>query len=389
MENFYTTRVFIQLKRVIVVLFGLGLLFGNTPFLYLATAFGLLILFDAFSFLFATATAATEISTSTVMRGDTIEITSDIKLRGGFGIAKFLITLPSEFEIVAGTNYRVMPVFYRMSSVHNSITLKCRKRGEYSIPQPRIEMASIWGEFGKITMPVGTPFTIKVRPQQHLIKRLKEIKTKARKPYPENSIISLGIRSNIFKELREYQPGDSMRRINWHASAKALSAGTVRRPLVNEYEVEGKKVVWVFIDNSALAAVGTDIENVFEYFLDGALSTISYFISRGYAVGVSIFASNILIRPDTGAGQISKVLREFLRAEYVTQKLDLVRAIESVKPFLAAERPLCFIFTRPEANIDETRAAIRRLPVILGRYSRAYLVAIDWTSFHPKRSIYD
>jgi len=388
-SNIYTTYVFTQLKRIIIVLFGFGLLLGNPIFLYVAVAFALVIIFDSASFFFITIHANTHFSGSAVRRGADVKITTDISFSRGIGIVKFFLQLPESFEIIDGTNYRLFFVLPWSQRVQNVITVNARKRGEYEIQPAIVEIISIWGEFERKELTSNNIFKIAVRPHQHLIKRLKEIKTVGKKPYPENSIVFLGIRSNSFKELRGYRSGDLMRWINWHVSAKALSSSASQLPLVNEYEVEGKKVVWIFVDNSVIGAVGSEVENVFEYFLDAALSTALYFISRGYKVGLSIFASNILIRSDTGVGQTAKILKEFVKAEYIAQKGDLVRAVESVKPFLVSERPLCFFLTRPEVDTDETQRAIRRLRAILGYWSKVYLLAVNWVHFHPEQSSYD
>jgi len=52
-----------------------------------------------------------------------------------------------------------------------------------------------------------------------------------------------------FKELRLYSPGDPFKAINWKVTSRNLVRGSIW-PVVNEFEKEGKKSVWIFLDTS-------------------------------------------------------------------------------------------------------------------------------------------
>ena len=92
----------------------------------------------------------------------------------------------------------------------------------------------------------------------------------ATSPFPVIDVAKIGVATTDFREIRNYVYGDPVKNINWKATARCTSPQAW--PLTNEYEVEGKKTVWIFQDASRFLEVGTDIENAFEYCLEAANS---------------------------------------------------------------------------------------------------------------------
>ncbi|HAH05745.1 MAG TPA: hypothetical protein DCM05_04330 [Elusimicrobia bacterium] len=369
-------------------LLAAGLSLGNPSLVYAAAAFAFVLAADVASIAFASVRADMRLSHASLSRGEEFRIVVDVESGGGLGLVYVQIPLPKEFSLKAGNNFRVRFLLPWTRRRSYRLSVAALSRGEFLVGPPEIRIVSLWGEFSRSLNGMGDAVKVSVWPRHHLIKRFKELRAFGRTPLPDNSIAFLGMRSNSLNGLREYHPGDSARMVNWRASAKMLSGGASRLPLVNEYSVEGKKAVWLFIDSSPATAVGTREENPFEYFLESALSITSYFISRGYKVGASVFANDVLVRSDSGRGQIAKVLREFVRVKPAAYPEKLTYAVESVRPFLAADRPLCFILTRPEVDCEGTSDAIRRLQAILGRRSTVCLVAVKWTEWHPRQTLY-
>lgn len=66
-------------------------------------------------------------------------------------------------------------------------------------------------------------------------------------------------------ELREYQPGDPARRIDWKASAR------LNEPFVRTFETESTLMTALVIDHSSSTAVGADGETAFAYLREVAL----------------------------------------------------------------------------------------------------------------------
>lgn len=371
------------------VLLAFGLLLGNPFLLYAAAAFVLVIAADIASLAFASIRVEMRLSNTSIPRGGDFQVSAEIELGGGLGLVYVHIPLPKELVLKTGNNFRVLFLLPWKRRRSCRVCMAAVKRGEFSVGPPSIKIASLWGGFGRSPDCAAGASKISVWPRHHLIKRFKEHRAFGETPLPDSSFAFLGMRSDSLKGLREYRPGDGARLVNWRASAKAFSSGDHRLPLVNEYAVEGKKVVWLFIDSSPAAIVGSQEENPFEYYLESALSITSYFISRGYKVGMSVFANEVLVRSDSGKGQIARILREFVRLKPAIRPEKLAYAVESVRPFLAVDRPLCFILTRPEADPEGTREAIRRLRAVAGPRSTVCLVAVKWTGWHSQQTPYE
>jgi uncharacterized protein (DUF58 family) len=54
-----------------------------------------------------------------------------------------------------------------------------------------------------------------------------------------------------FKDLRLYQPGDDLRRIDWNVLARTQT------PYIRQYEVETQKTIWLFLDGSLTMHFGS------------------------------------------------------------------------------------------------------------------------------------
>ena len=75
--------------------------------------------------------------------------------------------------------------------------------------------------------------------------------------------------------------------MNWKATAKR--EGTMNSiPFVNDFEKEGRKTVWLFLDAREWMRTGSTVENAFEYAIQATLGVSSY-LSRNCGVGVSFY----------------------------------------------------------------------------------------------------
>jgi len=54
--------------------------------------------------------------------------------------------------------------------------------------------------------------------------------------------------------------------------------------VVNEFEKEGKKSVWIFLDTSKIMSFGSNIKNVKEYSVEAVNSLSDYYIKHNCSV---------------------------------------------------------------------------------------------------------
>ena len=119
----------------------------------------------------------------------------------------------------------------------------------------------------------------------------------------------MGIITTDFREIRDYLPGDPYRSINWKATARRAVQYRDSFPKVNEFEREGKKIVWIFLDKSAEMSLGPMIKNPFEYAIQAAACLARFYLERDCKVGLCIYSARgaeKIVFPDVGGRQYYK-----------------------------------------------------------------------------------
>ena len=149
-----------------------------------------------------------------------------------------------------------------------------------------------------------------------------------------------------FSEVREYQPGDDVRSIDWNVTAR------YNAPFVKIFEEEREMTVMLLIDVSGSGDFGTNMQ--FKRELATEISAILAFsaIKNNDKVGV-IFFSNIIeefIPPKKGKSHILRIIRQVLAFEAKEKKTDIALAIEYFNNVMK-KRTICFVlsdFLSPE-----------------------------------------
>jgi uncharacterized protein (DUF58 family) len=143
-----------------------------------------------------------------------------------------------------------------------------------------------------------------------------------------------------FSEVREYQPGDDIRSIDWNVTARYNS------PFVKVFEEEREMTVMLLIDVSASGNFGT--QEQFKRELATELAAILAFsaINNHDKVGVIFFTDKVeqFIPPKKGKSHILRIIREVLAFEPTGKGTDITGALEY---FLAVikKRSICFILS--------------------------------------------
>jgi uncharacterized protein (DUF58 family) len=239
---------------------------------------------------------------------------------------------------------------------------------------------------------LGDPLVIAVHPRLLNVKRIRGLPGIATTPFPVIDMAKIGVATTDFREIREYVYGDPVKNINWKATARSTNPDPW--PLINEYEVEGKKAVWLFLDASWSLQVGTDIENAFEYCLEAANGVVYYFLDRGYRVGMYIYNDGgKLFYPDTGKKQFIKISRELIGLDPGQRSDELLSAIEKCRSYILGYNPLCIIVTRLDNRFSENVIlGVKKLRQLRGRQRRKLpLIIINVAGYYviPSRQKYD
>jgi hypothetical protein len=219
---------------------------------------------------------------------DKVSDSVQVTIEGGPGIVTVSDVLPKSFALEEGNNFKAAWKGLGQKTVDMNYTALCAKRGYFDIRQVNYEVRHPLQVNANVLGVLNAKRAIIVQPHPLFVRKIKNHKSISRIPMPMDARFRFGIPTTDFKEIRDYEPGDYYRNINWKASAKHLS---VRNPrfLVNDYEKEGKKVVWIFLDSATHMALGTTVNNTLEYAIRAALGFSNFYLERDCKVGFCVY----------------------------------------------------------------------------------------------------
>jgi len=126
-----------------------------------------------------------------------------------------------------------------------------------------------------------------------------------------------------FDEVREYQPGDEIRTIDWNVTAR------IGRPFIKKYVEERQLTVMILLDASGSSYFGTSKRLKSE--LAAEISAVLAFaaIHNKDRVGLIIFTDRIekFIPPRKGLGHVLRVIREALCFKPKGRGTDITMAL--------------------------------------------------------------
>jgi uncharacterized protein (DUF58 family) len=141
-----------------------------------------------------------------------------------------------------------------------------------------------------------------------------------------------------FSEVREYQPGDEVRSIDWNVTAR------MRRPFVKRYIEERELTVMLVVDLSGSERFGTVKRFKSELASELAAVLAMSAIRNNDRVGVLLFTDRIehVVPPRKGRRHVLRIIRDLLAFEPVGRGTDMVTAIDYVAKMLN-EHSIVFI----------------------------------------------
>lgn len=167
-----------------------------------------------------------------------------------------------------------------------------------------------------------------------------------------------------FEEVREYQPGDEYRSIDWNVTARAGS------PFIKKFTEERELTVMLVVDVSASGDYGSVSASKRE--LAGEVACVLAFsaIRNNDKVGLLLFSDHVelFIPPGKGRGHALRLVREILFFEPQGRGTDLAGALATINRVLV-RRSVLFVLSDFEARdfSQELRIAARRHDLIAMR----------------------
>ena len=144
-------------------------------------------------------------------------------------------------------------------------------------------------------------------------------------------------RGMAFSEVREYQPGDDVRSIDWNVTAR------MNRPYIKIYEEERELTVMLLVDVSGSRNFGTMSQMKRDTMAEVAATLAFSTIENNDKVGVIFFSDKVekFIPPKKGKSHVLHIIRELLSFEPEDNGTNINAAL----PFLTnAQKRRCAAF---------------------------------------------
>ncbi|HEX7123351.1 MAG TPA: DUF58 domain-containing protein [Gemmatimonadaceae bacterium] len=148
-----------------------------------------------------------------------------------------------------------------------------------------------------------------------------------------------------FAEVREYQPGDEVRSIDWNVTAR------MRRPFVKRYIEERELTVMLAVDLSGSARFGTVRRFKSEMATELAAVITMSAVRNNDRVGVLLFSDRIehVVPPAKGRRHALRIIRDVLAHEPVGTGTDIAQALEYLRRLLR-HRAIIFLVSDLEGQ---------------------------------------
>ena len=176
---------------------------------------------------------------------------------------------------------------------------------------------------------------------EELLKRVRKIEIKARKLsrniFAGEYHSQFKGRGMAFSEVREYQPGDDVRSIDWNVTAR------LNKPYIKVFEEERELTVMLLVDVSGSRNFGTLSQMKRDMMAEVAATLAFSTIANNDKVGVIFFSDKIekFIPAKKGKTHVLHIIRELLSFEPSSTGTDIAQALQY---FANAQKRHCTAF---------------------------------------------
>lgn len=185
-----------------------------------------------------------------------------------------------------------------------------------------------------------------------IVKKVKQIEIRTRKR-TENTLMgqyhsAFKGQGMTFSEVRPYQFGDDIRRIDWNKTAR------FREPYVKVMEEERELTMMILVDISASMNYGTKIQLKRELVAEISASLGFSAAGNNDKVGLILFADKVykVIPPQKGRKHILAIISTILMADYLEAEANIDAALEYMM-HVFKKKSLAFLFSDFADEFDE------------------------------------
>lgn len=143
-----------------------------------------------------------------------------------------------------------------------------------------------------------------------------------------------------FSEVRQYQAGDDIRRMDWNKTAR------FQEPFVKLMEEERELTMMLLIDISASMDYGTKTALKREFVAEICASLGFSAVANNDKVGLILFADKVykIIPPQKGRKHILAIISQILSADYIPTKTNIDEALRYTMNVFS-KKSLLFLFS--------------------------------------------
>ena len=170
-----------------------------------------------------------------------------------------------------------------------------------------------------------------------------------------------------FDEVREYQPGDEIRTIDWNVTARA------GRPFIKRFCEERELTVLFLLDISASGAFGTGEQSKLDVMVEMVALLMFSALKNNDKVGLLLFADEVqcFFPPRKGKANVLRLIREMVSVEPVPRETSLDTALQFLNR-VQKRRSVVFLISD-----FQTQASRQALAVSNGRHDLVSITVSD------------
>lgn len=257
-----------------------------------------------------------ELERERAIEGDELEVTVRIATTVPIEQLDLRLGIPDGLSVVESEN----PVAVRIAAGERELEyrIRCERWGSYLLGALEVTAHDRFRVF-RYRQTLDFQLPVKVYPRPELVKELlKPLETQV---FTGNLVAREKGEGIEFADLREFVPGDRVRRINWRASARRGELW------VNELHAERNSDVILFLDSFTEARRGD--ESTLDLAVRGAAALVEHYLEHKDRVGLVSFGGVLnWLLPSTGLTQMYRIVDSLLDTEivlnYAWKDLDVI-----------------------------------------------------------------
>lgn len=190
-----------------------------------------------------------------------------------------------------------------------------------------------------------------------IVKKVKQIEIRTRRK-TENALMgqyhsAFKGQGMTFSEVRQYQFGDEIRRIDWNKTAR------FQEPFVKVMEEERELTMMILVDISASMNYGTKYQLKREYVAEIVASLGFSAAGNNDKVGLILFADKVykVIPPQKGRKHVLSIISSILTADYVPAESKIDQALNYMMNVFK-RKSLVFLLSDFEDELDSKILAV-------------------------------